>query len=127
VRSKVAFKAVNPNGSGENIKGSIIDNDGSLIAEFESAHAGMGIFALLPQPGKTYSAKIQLADGRTFTVPLPKAQDAGYVLSVNNTRADSLFLKVSTNNQQLEAKQNSSFLPGGPKRWRSVLYCGGHP
>ena len=109
VRCKVAFKAVNPMGSGENIKGSIIDNDGGLVAEFESAHAGMGVFALLPQPGKTYSAKIQLADGRTFTVPLPKAQDAGYVLSVNNTRADSLFLKVSVNNQQLEAKQNSSF------------------
>lgn len=109
VRSKVAFKAVNPNGSGENIKGSIVDNDGNLVAEFESAHAGMGVFALLPQPGKTYSAKVQLADGRTFNVPLPKAQEAGYVLSINNTRADSLFLRVSANGAQLQAKQNSSF------------------
>jgi hypothetical protein len=109
VRSKIAFKAVNQNGSGENIKGSIVDNDGTAVAEFESAHAGMGIFALLPQAGKTYSAKIALADGRTFTAPLPKALDAGYVLTVNNTRKDSLFVKVATNSQQFQAKQNTAF------------------
>ncbi len=109
IRSKVAFKAVNPNGSGENIKGSIIDNEGAMVAEFESTHAGMGIFALLPQPGKTYSAKVVLADSRTFTSPLPKALDAGYVLSVNNTRKDSLFLKVSANSPQFQSKQNTAF------------------
>jgi hypothetical protein len=109
IRSKVAFKAVNPNGSGENIKGSIIDNEGAMVAEFESTHAGMGIFVLLPQPGKTYSAKVVLADGRTFTSPLPKALDAGYVLSVNNTPKDSLFLRVSANGPQYQAKQNTAF------------------
>ncbi|MBD1365618.1 TonB-dependent receptor plug domain-containing protein [Mucilaginibacter sp. ZT4R22] len=109
VRSKIAFKAVSQNGSGENIKGSIIDNEGTAVAEFESAHAGMGIFALLPQAGKAYSAKITLADGRAFTAPLPKALDAGYVLTVNNTRKDSLFIKVATNGQQFQAKQNTAF------------------
>ncbi|MEO7215810.1 TonB-dependent receptor plug domain-containing protein [Mucilaginibacter sp.] len=109
VRSKIAFKAVKQNGSGENIKGSIVDNEGTTVAEFESAHAGMGIFALLPQAGKTYSAKIALADGRSFNVPLPKALDAGYVLSINSTRKDSLFIKVATNSQQFQVKQNSAF------------------
>jgi hypothetical protein len=109
VRSRVAFKAVSQNGSGENIKGSIIDNEGTAVAEFESTHAGMGIFALLPQAGKTYSAKISLADGRTFTTALPKALDAGYVLSVNNTRKDSLFIRVATNAPQFQSKQNSAF------------------
>jgi hypothetical protein len=109
IRSKVAFKAVNPNGSGENIKGSIIDNEGAMVAEFESTHAGMGIFAILPQPGKTYSAKVALADGRAFASPLPKALDAGYVLSVNNAGKDSLFLRVSANGPQFQAKQNTAF------------------
>jgi hypothetical protein len=69
----------------------------------------MGIFALLPQAGKTYSAKIVLADGRSFSAALPKAQDAGFVLSVNNTRKDSLFIKVATSGQYFQAKQNSAF------------------
>ena len=58
VRSKVAVKSVNKNGSGEDVKGTVIDNEGNEVAEFETQHLGMGVFALNPQFGKTYKAKI---------------------------------------------------------------------
>ena len=109
IRSKVAFKAIGVSGAGENIKGSVTDNEGTVAAEFESTHAGMGIFALVPQPGKIYTAKITLKDGRTFAVALPKVQEEGYTLSVNNARKDSIFIKVTANSKTFQAKQNSSF------------------
>lgn len=109
LRSKVAFKAISPNGSSEDIKGSIIDNDGNTVAEFNTLHAGMGVFALTPQAGKTYSAKIQLKDSREFSVALPKARNEGFTLALNTANKDSIFIKVSANSQLFARKPNSMF------------------
>ncbi|AMR30565.1 hypothetical protein A0256_03560 [Mucilaginibacter sp. PAMC 26640] len=109
IRSKVAFKAIGQNGAGQSVKGSILDNDNNVAAEFESSHAGMGVFALVPQPGKIYTAKIIQKDGSTFTVPIQKILDEGYTFSVNNSRKDSLFIKVAVNGKFLQSKLNTPF------------------
>jgi len=88
VTSKVAFKGVGSDGSGVDIKGSIVDDQNNTLASFSSTHLGMGAFMLTPQAGKTYKAHIIFADGTQSTVELPKALNKGYVLSVNN--ADTL-------------------------------------
>jgi len=58
VRSRVAIKAVNGEGFGQDIKGVIEDNQGNIVADFASRHLGMGVFAFTPQSGKTYKAKV---------------------------------------------------------------------
>ena len=109
IRSKVAVKAINANGTGVNINGTVIDNDGNTIAEFTSGHLGMAVFALSPQPGKTYKAKITDTGKTAFTVDLPHAIDKGYTLAVNNSQTDSIMVKVAVNTALFSEKQNSKF------------------
>jgi len=109
LRSKIAVKAVGRDGLGHYIKGSVVDNDGNEVAEFETTHLGMGIFALMPQPGKTYKAKI-IADGNTpFSVDLPKANDEGFTMTVNNRLADSLVIKITASSKIFGLKQHSYY------------------
>jgi len=111
VRSKVAFKAIGTNGLGVNIKGTIVDNDNNEVAEFQSQHAGMGVFALTPENGKTYSAKIILADNLYTTAKLPVASDKGFVLAVNTDPNDSIKLNVRiiTNEATLQDRKGQNF------------------
>ncbi|MBV8388611.1 MAG: hypothetical protein JO080_02300 [Mucilaginibacter sp.] len=109
IRSRVAVKSVGNNGLGEDVKGLVKDNDGNEIAFFETRHLGMGVFAITPQEGKTYKATITCADSSTLTVDLPQAKSEGFTLAVNNSDADSVYIKVAANEQLFRAQQNSSF------------------
>jgi hypothetical protein len=84
--SKVGFKSINSSGLGEDISGTIVDNDGQEVNKFESTHLGMGNFVMNPQPGKVYTAKVKFKDGSEKSFELPKALPQGYVIAaVNNT------------------------------------------
>ena len=111
VRSKVAFKAIGTNGLGINIKGTVVDNDNNEVAEFNSQHAGMGFFAFTPQTGKTYTAKIKLSDQIVINRTLPKAEEKGFVLSVNPNTNDTtkLNIRIATNEATLKEKQGTPF------------------
>lgn len=109
VRSKVAVKAVGTNGLGENINGTIEDNEGNVVADFATQHLGMGVFALIPQSGKTYKAKITASGETGFTVNLPKAVDGGYTLALDNRRKDSVYVKMAVNEKFFKEKQGSKF------------------
>lgn len=105
VRSKVAFKAIGANGLGLNAKGTITDNTGTVVAEFESQHLGMGVFALLPEDGKTYKANITFADGVKTTYDMPRIKPAGICLAVYNNDPDNLNIKLSANDPYFKANQ----------------------
>lgn len=92
--SKVAIKAVNSNGLGENVKGSVVDNDGTELLKFETTYLGMGSFILNPIAGKTYTAKVTLADGTEKNTILPKAASSGYVMAVNNVDTGKMAVKI---------------------------------
>ncbi|WP_199136121.1 carboxypeptidase-like regulatory domain-containing protein [Pedobacter sp. ASV12] len=92
--SKVAIKAVSSNGLGENVQGSVVDNDGTELLKFETTYLGMGSFILSPIAGKTYTAKIKLADGTEKSTVLPKAASSGYVMAVNNIDTGKMAIKV---------------------------------
>ncbi|MDB5142602.1 MAG: hypothetical protein JWQ66_1315 [Mucilaginibacter sp.] len=116
LRSKVAIKAINTKGLAEDIQGIITDQDGNQLASFSTQHSGMGQFALMPQPGKQYKAKIICADGSDFIADLPKAKDAGFTLTVNNA-GDSIYVKVAANDLLYKNNQNNVFY--------LVAQCGG--
>lgn len=109
IRSRVAIKAINGNGLGEDIKGVIEDNAGNVVADFATQHLGMGVFALIPQSGKTYRAKIISAGESVYTVDLPHTKEQGYTLAINNSRRDSLVIKVAISDALLKQRQGSSF------------------
>ncbi|RZK77736.1 MAG: hypothetical protein EOO92_12390, partial [Pedobacter sp.] len=69
---------------------------------FETLHAGMGSFLLKPESGKSYTAKLSFADGSVQTVPLPKALDDGYVLSVYQPNADSILVRVYASKNKID-------------------------
>lgn len=108
LRSKIAVKCVNGNGLGEDIKGVIIDNNGNEVGRFVTQHLGMGVFALTPQAGKIYRAKITAADSSEYTYDLPVPLDEGFTLAVNSSQADSVFLSVSANEKLFAEQKNTS-------------------
>ena len=97
VKSRVAFKAVDQNGFGVDVHGTIVNDVGTEQLTFASRHLGMGSFLLRPQKGETYFAKVATADGKTLTVPLPMAKDASFALAVGSS-ADSLYVKIVDRN-----------------------------
>ncbi len=109
VRTKVAIKAVAANGLGLNAKGTITDNDGKNVAEFNAAHLGMGVFAMQPEAGKTYSANVVFADGSKTTINLPKVSAEGINMAISNTDENNLMIRISANDVFLQKNQNKSF------------------
>jgi len=118
LNSKVAFKAVDHNGLGINIKGEVIDNDGHQLCTFSSAHLGMGYFSLQPKEGKTYKAKITYANGTTATFDLPLADNSGIALSVGmNDSTQMALINITANKSAYQQNHN--------KDYTLVIYSGG--
>jgi hypothetical protein len=97
VRSKVAFKAINSNGLGTDVKGTVTDNENNVVANLSSQHLGMGVFALTPETGKTYKVNIEFGDGSKAAYDLPRIKASGITMAVFNNEPDNLNIKISAN------------------------------
>jgi hypothetical protein len=96
--SRIAFKATKPDGTGIAVTGAVYDAQNQKLVDFKDSHLGMGAFALQPQQGQRYQARVTFADGSTASYTLPEAKATGYVLSVNETaNPDQLQLSVTGN------------------------------
>ncbi|GAA4094420.1 hypothetical protein [Mucilaginibacter panaciglaebae] len=104
--SRIAFKAVDVDGLGINVKGNITDDDNKEVAKIETLHAGMGSFLLRPIAGKIYKANIIFDDGSTKTFALPQAADRGYVLSIYQPNKDSVLLRIQASASLLQSQVN---------------------
>lgn len=93
--NRMAIKAVNANGLGENVKGQIIDNSGNEVTKFETSHLGMGSIFFTPQAEKSYAAKVKLMDGRELNLQLPTVEKSGYVLTINNADSAKMSIRVA--------------------------------
>jgi hypothetical protein len=112
IKSKVAFKATGTNGVGVPVTGVIIDNDNKQVAQIEVKHLGMGFFNLMPEAGKTYSAKITYPDGASNTIKLPAAVNEGYVLSIANQQKDSVLVRINAGADALKGGAHAVGLIG---------------
>jgi hypothetical protein len=117
ITSKVAFKAIGTNGLGTEVNGVIIDNAGTEISKFSSAHLGMGYFYLKPEPGKTYKAKLTYADGTPNMIDLPQAVSKGIVLKVTNDSLHKATVQILSN--------GSYFAENHGKPVDILIYSGG--
>ncbi len=92
--NRIGIKAVNAEGRGEDVSGTIIDGDGTEITTFKTTYLGMGSFSLNPMLGKTYKAKVQFKNGTNRLIDLPVATASGYILNINNTDSAKMLVKV---------------------------------
>ncbi|WP_132705505.1 hypothetical protein [Winogradskyella wandonensis] len=81
--SKIGFKAVNSNGKGIYVEGSVENQKGEVITNFKSNLLGMGHFTLANlDEHEVYTARLKT--GETFA--LPNISKFGYVLKVSEIR-----------------------------------------
>jgi len=94
IPSRIGIKAIDRNGLGKDISGTIVDNEGNEVRSFHTTHLGMGNLILDPQPGKNYTAIVKVEDEPTQKIKLPPALTSGYVLSVNNQDSSKINIKI---------------------------------
>lgn len=97
IPSRVGFKAVDISGKGRQVAGSVHDQQGNLVMDFKSEHLGMGAFTFTPEPGKTYTAQVQLPNGRTARYKLPEAKPEGVVLQVAQHSEHTVNFRIEHN------------------------------
>lgn len=83
---KVAFKAINTQGLGEDIKGLVIDEKEDTVVVVRSFHKGMGFFSFVPSKDKTYRMVCSNESGLNKTFPLPKVGIGKYALKIKRSK-----------------------------------------
>lgn len=83
---KVAFKAINTKGLGENIEGIIVNEKGDTVTAFRSFHKGMGTFSLTPSE-EIYYAHCTSSIGLKKVFQLPKIEADKYALTVKRNKS----------------------------------------
>lgn len=90
---RIAFKALNSKGLGEDISGWIVDEKKDTLLAFGSTHRGMGVFTLRGKKGKRYRAHCQNAEGMSETFEMPAVTSESYALKVEESRGQ-IFVSV---------------------------------
>ncbi|RYD78750.1 MAG: hypothetical protein EOP53_10715 [Sphingobacteriales bacterium] len=83
LESKVAFKTNDQDGKPFEIKGSIVNAEGKIVAGFSSIHNGMGHFAFLSQKDQRYKAVWKNPAGQQQETPMPEARTDAATFSIN--------------------------------------------
>jgi TonB-dependent SusC/RagA subfamily outer membrane receptor len=122
ITSKVAFKAIGTTGLGKDVSGYVVDKDNKQVTAIQAEHAGMGTFMLQPEAGNNYTAVIKLINNNERRIPLPKADERGYVLSVKQNE-DNVLVSLQVSNDLLNpgeisfvAQQNNTVRYIGKKQ-----------
>lgn len=81
--NRIAFKAINEEGRGIDVSGTITDNHGNIICKTRTFHKGMGCFTITPQSGKRYKAEFTDSNGLKKVVELPEANSMASSLKLD--------------------------------------------
>ncbi|WP_316811719.1 TonB-dependent receptor plug domain-containing protein [Pedobacter heparinus] len=107
--SRMAFKAINEDGLGVEVSGTIYDSKNQQITSFKTVHKGMGAFYFSPLSGETYTARI---NGMSRSYPIPAAKAVGTVLSVHNKLQRDSCEVLITATPDVTSTENSYYLIG---------------
>lgn len=92
-RNKVAFKAINSNGLGISVKGTVVTEKGDTIDEIKSVHRGMGVFTYFAEKGIKYFALCKNEAGIEKRFELPTAHEDAVNLAISSFK-DKLTVSV---------------------------------
>ncbi|GGN07693.1 hypothetical protein GCM10010967_49070 [Dyadobacter beijingensis] len=84
INTRIAFKAVNADGLGQDVSGFVLAQSGDTVASFRSEHLGMGRFQFAPKTGETYRAFLRGEGSHVTPVAFPKVEASGYTMVVDN-------------------------------------------
>jgi hypothetical protein len=94
--SKVAFRAVDPQGRGIDFRGAVIDEKNDTVLRFKPLTFGIGNFMLNPSAGHSYKAVIKDSKRNRYTYPLPVPAATGYVIQVTDTTGDRIRVVIQS-------------------------------
>jgi hypothetical protein len=97
LQSRVAFKAETALGLPLDIKGAVVDDKGTIVVSFESAHDGMGYFNFNPQADVKYKAKVTFAKDKVKEFLLPQASPKGIVMWVDPSGKENVKVLIKPN------------------------------
>lgn len=106
---RIGFKAVTAKGLGIELKGTITDNQGNTLSNFNSSHLGMGSFYLNAEGEKSYKANITFKDGTSKSFDLPKASPSGIISQISNTDPAAFSLKIMANDTYFQQNKGKTF------------------
>ncbi|MDO5447250.1 MAG: hypothetical protein Q4F34_05700 [Prevotellaceae bacterium] len=93
---KVAFKATDLEGGGEDVKVVLTDMQGNEIAESESQHLGMGSIAFTPYEGQSYFLTATTLDGKEQKLQFPAALQSGITITATQHAGELLIRPLYT-------------------------------
>lgn len=73
--NRIAFKALNTAGLGEDITGAVVNSAGDTLVSFQSEHLGMGSFFLMANSQEKLSIICRNSNGKEKTFDLPTTED----------------------------------------------------
>lgn len=114
LQNRLAFKAVNGQGKGIDLKGIIINKKGDSINTFSTQKFGMGDLLLKPSaPEAPYSAVVNHRGSEYFFL-LPEVKESGFGLSIRNHQ-NKVYLKAThTNPEEMEGSFIAGHIRGRP-------------
>lgn len=89
----VAFKALDKNGISIPISGVVVDDEENIKTNFNTIHAGMGLFGFMPESDKKYYAECTDDNGHKKRFDLPIAVNNTYSIMVAYDRNDRVVVK----------------------------------
>jgi len=98
IESKVAFKAVNQNGKGVDLKGAIVDQRNDTLVRFQSLKFGMGSFLFTPASDNTYKAVVKIGNSAPIIKNIPIVNSQGYVMKLKDNGSGQLQIMVNSAN-----------------------------
>lgn len=94
LNSRVAFEATDNTGAPMNVEGKVVNKQGNVLATFKSGHEGRGTFDY--RPTAEQAKAVVTIDGKDHSFELPKAQERGIVIRVDNlSSSDSISVKIN--------------------------------
>jgi hypothetical protein len=109
VKNTIGIKAIDDEGKGTKSSGVIVNSKNEEVARFSSNVLGIGKFSLIPDSGENYTAKITLESGKEFEQKLPKMDDIGVAITVNNLISDKTIITLSLNQASFDQMSDQQF------------------
>ncbi|MFW6310137.1 MAG: hypothetical protein ACOC1D_03460, partial [Prolixibacteraceae bacterium] len=100
----IAFKAINRNGYGVAAKGRVSDESGKTVVEFNTDYKGMGLFFFEPEPGKSYTAKINGFPSFEYNFDSVIVSEGVKLQLVNHT-SNQLMINIAGNSEKYNGEQ----------------------
>lgn len=108
--TRVAFKALSPDGNSLNVEGEILDQDKKVIAPFSTQHAGMGVVSFKPEEGRKYTARILKPFTNNRLYSLPNVQAKGYSIQVTENPKSFKVVVVTNVDKPTDGKLPISYV-----------------